>query len=751
MSVVISSDRRGGSGVRRERFGLVGSLVSVVALLVMGVGAVGFVTASVVHDEVLKPDLYADAFAENEVYRRVYSDVLTDPAVRSVTDGLLGGFDFGGRDLADTTALSNALVRLAFPPDVLREVVDEILANVLAYLRGDSARLDTQVTLVGALERLDEAAAVAVRNVLAGAATQVLLNLDRYEASVRKFAEELAAGRIPTSVPVVGGNEVSEAEIIAAIDEATRFGLPVAVRDQVMAAVRSGEDRDALITAAATLTRSHLTALSAALATDGGLQLDYLDALGTRAGNPQHDTVARLNSIRDAIGWFPSWSRYVGAGMVAAGALTLLFVFRARLKRATAGAGCGFIVVGSVTWALWRLMSNRFGSPLVSAATANGSSALPGSVKRILGDVDASLGVTLDNAVDRHVSMLLVAGVIAVGAAAVMMLLGWFRGERRRLAAAATSAIVVLVGGVVWLLPDVAAPSAARECNGHRELCDRRYDEVVQAATHNSMSSPDVVRIWPEHDGNIRAQLDFGVRALMIDSKYWTGIDTPAELSTLDQLLPADIATSLFTALGSRTEARPGTFLCHSRCAYGAIPFADSLATVKAFLDDNPDEVVTLIIQDDVTRTDTEAAFEISGVTEYVYEGDTSDGWPTLGELIDGDDRLVVFAENSGPPPEWYRPAFEVMQETPFRVASSDEFTCTPNRGPATGTLFLLNHWVQREAPDRADAIRVNNEAFIVERARRCELERGQLPDLIAVNFFSIGDVIGAVDTLNGL
>jgi hypothetical protein len=62
-----------------------------------------------------------------------------------------------------------------------------------------------------------------------------------------------------------------------------------------------------------------------------------------------------------------------------------------------------------------------------------------------------------------------------------------------------------------------------------------------------------------------------------------------------------------------------------------------------------------------------------------------------------------------------------------------------------------MNHWVQRIAPDRADAVIVNRRDAIVDRALACERERGQLPNYVAVNFANIGDLIGAVDTLNGV
>ena len=91
------------------------------------------------------------------------------------------------------------------------------------------------------------------------------------------------------------------------------------------------------------------------------------------------------------------------------------------------------------------------------------------------------------------------------------------------------------------------------------------------------------------------------------------------------------------------------------------------------------------------------------------------------------------------------------MQETPFLALSPDQLTCRPARGDPEATLFLMNHWVQRAAPDRVDSTVINQRSFIVDRARECAGERGQLPNFIAVNFFGIGDLMGAVDELNGL
>lgn len=713
-------------------------------------GTVTYAGASLVSDHLLKPKLYGDALADNDVYQRVYSEVLTDPDVRDLTADLLGNFTIGDRDAATTASLSNALLRLALPPATLEQATEQLTANALAYLRGETGRLDPRVNLSQALARLDDTASAVVRDLLARSSSEILDNLPDYEAAVRSFADDLANGVIPTSVPFIGGRVVSESDILAVIDAAADFGLPEDVRQQVAAAVRSGEARDALITAASEYARTHIEQLAASLAEGGELRFDILDTLGERTGQPQRRAVAELNEIRDAVQWVPAWLPEVSLMVAAGGAVTLAFANRSRPRRQLALIGGGLLGASVLIRLGSLIVGRRFDSPLGTAAESLDAAPLPRSVSSIVADLDRSIGTDLRAVVADRVDRINVIGALFVAGAVVLVLIEWLRDADWRLVTAGC-AIVALVSLTTLRSAEQPAPEAGRACNGHAELCERTYDTVVQAATHNSMSSPDVVRIWPEHDANIRAQLNFGIRTLLIDTKYWTAVYSPEDLSTFDQTLPADVANELFGTLAGRLQERPGTYLCHSRCAYGAIPFAQALTTVRTFLDANPNEVVTLIIQDGVSKTDTEEAFAASGADRYVYEGPGDDGWPTLGELIDDGHRLVVFSEFRGPPPAWYHAGSEEIQDTSFAVQSADSFSCTLNRGRANAPLFLMNHWVEREAPDRADALVVNARDYVVQRARACAVSRGKMPNFIAVNFFSLGDVLGAVDELNGV
>jgi hypothetical protein len=396
----------------------------------------------------------------------------------------------------------------------------------------------------------------------------------------------------------------------------------------------------------------------------------------------------------------------------------------------------------------WLVLTAAVGSPFDAATSGDRSWKLPPATRSLLADVGALASDRIAAVVWRFAAVLVLAG-----GAVVAFVVGRDRirtpGPK---ALAAGGALTVGLLGVGALVS--TRPQPNRLCNGDAALCDRRYDEVTYAATHNAMSSPEVVPVWPEHDGGITEQLDAGVRALLIDTKHWEPLPSAGALAGLvdagEPRLPPELATALYNTLAGLRDGRPGAFLCHIHCGFGAQPLVDGLGEVRRFLERNPHDVVTLIIQDDVPPDETAAAFEDAGLLEYVYSQRDA-GWPTLGDMIERGERLVVFAENAGPPPDWYANAFEAMQETPFLFVAPDRFTCAENRGDPDAALFQLNHWIQRIAPDRADSAVVNRREALVARARRCEAERGLRPNYLAVNFYNIGDVVAAAAELNGL
>lgn len=705
----------------------------------------------VVHRVILDEGTYAAALADADAYERFYTEVLPDPDMVGVQDALLGGVRLPPALTTQVRALTTNAVRWAVPPATLQAGTETALAGTMAFLRGETDELHVEIDLVPIAERVEDGVRTRVGAALAAIpGGETIRDLRDYRRAVASVVADLEQGVLPESLPRFGGADVPAEEVASAIVDALGDRADARLADLVTAAVAAGRERDGLIAAVSQVGAARAERITADWDDGSGPVVDLALRLEERAQTRADSVVDSLNWARRLAMVFRPATALLAVAAAVAAVVGLWFVHRDAPARAVVLVGVGLVGGGVVMLLLWSVIAGLVGEPLdLAVAPAPDGWDLPEAVRALLVDVRTSLAATTRAAVLWRVAGAVIAGAVLIVVAAGLRLPA-ARGVRSNPILAAGGALAVVLGlGVVFGAPSSA--EADRRCNGHVELCERRYDQVVQGATHNAMSSPDVVQIWPEHDGDLRSQLDAGVRTLLIDTHHWTALSTAEQLLELDPDLPPELAEVLLRMVAPFAEARDGSWLCHNHCAFGGEPFIDGMAQVRAFLEDNPHDVVTLIIQDAIPAAETAEVLRDAGLEPYLHVHDADEPWATYDELIDAGERLIVFAENGGPPPAWHMNAFEAMQETPFTVLSPDRFTCEPNRGDPDATLFLLNHWVQRVAPDRADSVIVNAHDVIVDRARRCEEERGLLPTFIAVNFYSIGDLMGAVDTLNGV
>lgn len=315
---------------------------------------------------------------------------------------------------------------------------------------------------------------------------------------------------------------------------------------------------------------------------------------------------------------------------------------------------------------------------------------------------------------------------------------------RRRLILAGAALTAAIVIGVVGTSFSTDRAEAARGCNGHIELCDRPIDEVVFAGSHNAMSSNALGWELAMQDGDMVTQLDHGVRALLIDALYW---QDEGQLDGGE----SSVAPTIEAAL-SDDQPRPGAWLCHGFCALGATDLTAGLATISSWLDENPSEVLIIVVQDEIEFTDLEAAFEASGLLSRAHVHKTGSEYKTLGELIDQGEQILVYGENGGEPDTWFQNGYEsAFAETPFTFDVRTDFTCEENRGKEDNPLFLINHWITTGIPVREAAQTINSREVLLDRVDDCETERGRQPTILAVDFVETGDLVDVVAELNGV
>jgi hypothetical protein len=158
--------------------------------------------------------------------------------------------------------------------------------------------------------------------------------------------------------------------------------------------------------------------------------------------------------------------------------------------------------------------------------------------------------------------------------------------------------------------------SRADICNGNSALCDRKYSSVAFIGTHDSA----FVGLLPTQNQirSITDQLNGGIRYLQSQTHNFEN----------------------------------NLKMCHTSCDLeDAGPVEDYLREVKAWMDKNPRDVVTLLLTnpDKVPMSTFDSIFKKVGLDKLAFTPASSPNplgmqdWPTLGSMISSGQRLVTF------------------------------------------------------------------------------------------------------------
>ncbi|AZM49935.1 hypothetical protein DMB38_32835 [Streptomyces sp. WAC 06738] len=765
------------------------------AFVVAALATAVLVIAGTARSTVADAGFYRAALDREHAYDRLYDQVLVDPEASGVTRDLLARLP-----VPESVVTSN--LKTVLPPTTARALAEDVIGDAVAYLRGEKDDLTLEVDLRPVLDNLGAVGNVHFADVVANLQDKPAPDYAAFQSDLGEAVDRIADGERPEGLPTL---DLTEEQAKTATDTVLR-AVPAderaELRPRLLAALGVGDLATALAEVGPALFSGREESAASALRnTADGVSWDLASEFGSGDGD-------ELGPAREARAFTKLGLGWVQTGAILLGLASLGVLWRygprapgRRLVRIGGALACG----GALTFVLALVVRGMVGGS-IAAAPRN----WPDSAARLLDDVQHTALDRLYTVALTTAAVPLTAGVLlAAGGwlwhrrATALAAARAAAAERDAEAAAGPEPATGEAGGpeagatpetdqadggeagpagpgAAW--PPVPAPASPlppryrwgavglvaaalagavfvpsafggesdRRCNGREELCELRYDEVAQLASHNAMATSQDRFIAPLQDPSITGQLNGGVRALLIDTHRW---ETPPEIT--ERLAESDFTPTMQrqirSVLNTVDPPRKGTWLCHAVCRGGALPLVPELEKIGDWLEQNPSDVVTLVVQDGISGADTAAAMRKAGLEDVVFtpDDDPDKPWPTLGEMIDADRRLVVFAEKADGPAPWYRNFYRYGMETPFSFRTPAEMTCAPNRGGEDKRLFLMNHFITNSGGSRLDAGHINARDFVLDRARECERARGRPVNLVAVDYATIGDARGAVNALN--
>ncbi|MDA9572960.1 phosphatidylinositol-specific phospholipase C domain-containing protein [Flavobacteriaceae bacterium] len=250
------------------------------------------------------------------------------------------------------------------------------------------------------------------------------------------------------------------------------------------------------------------------------------------------------------------------------------------------------------------------------------------------------------------------------------------------------------------------------QCNGSYDLCNKRYNEVAYLTTHNAFNSKQDRYLFPNQKTNITEQLNNGVRGLMIDVY----------------------------------EDNESIVVYHAYKFLGSQPLSVYLNDIKYFLDNNPNEILTIILETYTSSNAIENEISKVGLLEYLHTQDVNSLWPKLQMMIDSNKRLVILSDknDANENQSWYHYMWDFAVENKY-----GQINCEFNRGNHENSLFIFNHFITSLTGNKDNANKVNSFKYFMNHITKCKDLKNKFPNFITVDFYEIGESLDVVSKLN--
>jgi hypothetical protein len=190
--------------------------------------------------------------------------------------------------------------------------------------------------------------------------------------------------------------------------------------------------------------------------------------------------------------------------------------------------------------------------------------------------------------------------------------------------------------------------------------------------------------------------------------------------------------------------------------------FVTSLTQIKAWLDANRSEVLTIFLEQRTgNKAAIQAAVDAAGIRSHLYDpvagGVIQNGWPTIASMISSNERLVIFSDWGSEPgheltsdgfPYTYYYCVENQWGSDSQTGNCERrWNSQPIDTPSIA-LFVQNYQVTFSAnwvePRLGTTLwrrfdRINDSETIMQFVDECKGRHGRWPNFLAVDWFQNG------------
>ena len=267
----------------------------------------------------------------------------------------------------------------------------------------------------------------------------------------------------------------------------------------------------------------------------------------------------------------------------------------------------------------------------------------------------------------------------------------------------------------------------------YNEIYDRKYDQVCWLAAHNAFASLKYRWIYNQQSITYDDMFNMGVRGFLIDV-HWNNYGSSCNGTKSRELALMHSSNKFLNVVAQRQGPPP--------------KFTTFLEKLKEWLYQYPNDIITVFLESYTGKDgkdEMKKLFKEYDIWDDLYIHEFGEEWPTIGDLIEDDTRLIIFTNN-------YQEPFNHKNQI---VANHWDYSQYPDGNMIIGNnnsdnvIFQFNHF----HPVSLDAFRsyskFNNYENIIRRANNSMNQTGKIPNFVCLDFVHKGDGMKTVNSFN--